>query len=101
MEVRDIGIVGSLLGIIGVAIGGGIWIGETQATAEELKRQVQELKQGQQNLWKRQNVIHEIKKDQAVLDQRVDDMDTRQRRIEYKVDTGFEKVIEEIQRRKQ
>ena len=101
MEVRDIGIVGSLLGIIGVAIGGGIWIGETQATAEELKRQVQELKQGQKNLWKRQNVIHEIKKDQAVLDQRVDDMDTRQRRIEYKVDTGFEKVIEEIQRRKQ
>ncbi len=98
MEARDLGIVGSLVGIIVVAIGGGIWIGQTQATAEELKRQVLELKQGQKDLRKRQNVIYEIKKDQALLDQRVDDLDTRQRRIEYKVETGFEKVIEEIRK---
>ncbi len=100
MEARDLGIVGSLVGIIVVAIGGGIWIGQTQATAEELKRQVLELKQGQKDLRKRQNVIYEIKKDQALLDQRVDDLDTRQRRIEYKVETGFEKVIEEIRKGK-
>ena len=98
MEGRDIGIVGSVVSIIVVAIGGGIWIGQTQATAEELKRQVLELKQGQKDLRKRQDVIHLIRTDQALLDQRVDDLDTRQRRIEYKVETGFEKVIEEIRK---
>ena len=98
MEARDIGIVGSFVSIIVVAIGGGIWIGQTQATAEELKRQVLELKQGQKDLRKRQDVIYEIRTDQALLDQRVDDLDTRQRRIEYKVETGFEKVIEEIRK---
>ena len=98
MDGKVIGIVASFLTIIGVAIGGGIWIGQTQATAEELKRQVLELKQGQKDLRKRQDVIHQIRTDQALLDQRVDDLDTRQRRIEYKVETGFEKVIEEIRK---
>ncbi len=98
MDGKVIGIVASFLTIIGVAIGGGIWIGQTQATAEELKRQVLELKQGQKDLRKRQDVIYEIRTDQALLDQRVDDLDTRQRRIEYKVETGFEKVIEEIRK---
>ncbi|MCZ6745454.1 MAG: hypothetical protein O7D31_12385 [Alphaproteobacteria bacterium] len=98
MDGKVIGIVASFLTIIGVAIGGGIWIGQTQATAEELKRQVLELKQGQKDLRKRQDVIYEIRTDQALLDQRVDDLDTRQRRIEYKLETGFEKVIEEIRK---
>ncbi|MCH6576733.1 MAG: hypothetical protein IH807_02770 [Proteobacteria bacterium] len=98
MDGKVIGIVASFLAIIGVAIGGGIWIGQTQATAEELKRQVLELKQGQKDLRKRQDVIYEIRTDQALLDQRVDDLDTRQRRIEYKLETGFEKVIEEIRK---
>ena len=61
-------------------------------TAEEIKRQVQELKQSQKVLWKRQNVIHETRKDQAVLNQRVNELDTRQRRIQFKLETGFEKV---------
>ena len=67
MEGRDIGIVGSVVSIIVVAIGGGIWIGQTQATAEELKRQVLELKQGQKDLRKRQDVIHLIRTDQGLI----------------------------------
>ncbi len=100
MDGKVIGIVASFLAIIGVALAGGKWIGQTEATAEVLKRQVEELKQDQKNLWKRQDVIHLIRKDQALLDQRVNDLDTRQRRIEYKVETGFEKVIEEIRKAK-
>ena len=95
---KVIGTTVGLLAIITVAISAGIWINQTEATAQELKRQVEELKQGQKNLWKRQDVIHLIRTDQALLDQRVDDLDTRQRRIEYKLETGFEKVIEEIRK---
>ena len=95
---KVIGTTVGLLAIITVAISAGIWINQTEATAQELKRQVEELKQDQKNLWKRQDVIHLIRTDQALLDQRVDDLDTRQRRIEYKLETGFEKVIEEIRK---
>ena len=98
MDRKVIGIVASFLAIIGVALAGGKWIGQTDVTAEVLKRQVEELKQGQKDLRKRQDVIHLIRTDQALLDQRVDDLDTRQRRIEYKLETGFEKVIEEIRK---
>ena len=67
MDGKVIGIVASFLAIIGVALAGGKWIGQTQATAEELKRQVLELKQGQKDLRKRQDVIHLIRTDQGLI----------------------------------
>ena len=99
MHLRDIGTVGSLVAIIVVAVGGGAWVGQTQATAQNLERQVKEIKQEQENIREDLKVINKFATDQAVLDQRVNDLDTRARRIEFDIGMGFERVLEKLRER--